>query len=345
MRVCRSGTNRRAGLLLIGVLTSLGTCLAQSSQPVTTGEQPAFYWLKVTADRVNLRSRADLNSRIVGRVCAGELLRAVGREYGWFRIIPTEEVYSVVAADYIERTGPHTGIVRVDTTLRVRVGSDIQPRAPLLSEVQTRLTPGSVVEVIGPLGEGWLKIRPPRGVYVYVSEDYVERISDELARELRARSSPTTGAASTAPATARPATAPAATSRPATVPAAASRPTASESCPIHGAPAGRPQRRAAVKPPPEPLTVVVGLLEPCFDLQAGPYGMRYQILSTDRRHVLAYVEFPPELGFEAPREVGKYVRIEGVWRRRPHVKVRIMEVRKAHVIGTQPMWQRSRGRR
>ena len=149
-----------------------------ASQPASQPEsRPAApYWLRVTADRVNVRSRADGNSQIVAQVNRDDVLEAVGSEHGWHKIVPPIGVYSLVSAEYIQRTSPERGIVKVDTTLRVRVGSDIQPLDPLLAEVQTRLKRDAEVQIIGQLGDEWLKIVPPEGVYVYISDQLADSI-------------------------------------------------------------------------------------------------------------------------------------------------------------------------
>jgi hypothetical protein len=181
-------------LLVVGLASSVRASTPAQSETgdASTRQMPSTrpteepYWLRVTGDRVNVRSRADLNSRIVGRVNQDDVLEAVGGEYGWHRIVPPAGVFSLVSASYIQRLGGDRGVVNVDTTLRVRVGSDLQPRDPMLSEVQTRLENGTEVQIVGELDRDWLKIVPPEGVYVYVSDDYVERISAEAANRLRA---------------------------------------------------------------------------------------------------------------------------------------------------------------
>jgi hypothetical protein len=189
-----------------------GAARGASPEPATES-----YWLRVTGDRVNLRSRADVNSRLVGRVSQDDVLEAVGQEYGWHRVIPPEGVFSIVAARYIERVGDRRGVVRVNTTLRVRVGSDIQRRDPLLSEVQTRLPPDAEVEIVGELDPHWLKIVPPKGVHVYISGDFVEQVSAEVAKRLRAARRSSTPPVSTASRPSRPTVA-GATTRPARPP-------------------------------------------------------------------------------------------------------------------------------
>lgn len=188
-------TRRSAALLLaVALVASTGTAAPARSSTnradlqAAPSTQPteARYWLRVTASRVNVRSRADLNSRIVGRADRDDVLEAVGSEYGWHRIVPPAGVFSLVSAQYIERVDDQLGIVKVDTTLRVRIGSDIMPRDPMLSEVQTRLERDAEVRIIGQLNPDWLKIVPPEGVYVYISGDYVEQVSAEVAARLRA---------------------------------------------------------------------------------------------------------------------------------------------------------------
>jgi hypothetical protein len=159
---------------------------AELQAPAVAPPAESRYWLRVTAEHVNLRSRADLNSRIVGRVNRDDVLAGRGAENGWHRIVPPADVFSLVAAQYIERVGDDRGRVQVDTSLRVRVGSDLQPRDPLLSEVQTHLERGAEVRILGELDGGWLKIIPPDDVYVYVSTEYVEQITPEAAARLRA---------------------------------------------------------------------------------------------------------------------------------------------------------------
>ena len=60
-----------------------------------------------------------------------------------------------------------------------------KPRDPMLSEVQTRLKRDDEVKILGLYEGGWLKIVPPEGVYVYIAADYVERVTPEVAQNLR----------------------------------------------------------------------------------------------------------------------------------------------------------------
>jgi hypothetical protein len=151
-----------------------GAPAQETASPPAT---PDTYFLRTTADALNIRSRADANSHILVRVPENTILRAVGHEYGWHQVFPPAGAFSVVSSDYITRSGPDRGIVNVTSgNLRVRVGSAIHAFDPTESEVQTLLPDGTPVQILGEQ-DGWLRIAPPPGVYAYVSGDYVERIT------------------------------------------------------------------------------------------------------------------------------------------------------------------------
>jgi hypothetical protein len=355
MRFTFSPRNSRdvnfALLIAISVVFS-SAGVAQVSPPLDADvagvEAPAetHFWLRVTGDRVNIRSRADVNSRIVGRASVGDLVEGTAEEYGWYRIVPPPDVFSLVASEYIDRVAGAGGVVNVDTSLRVRVGSDIQARDPELSEVQTRLQPGDEVEIVGQINDQWLKIRPPAGVYVFIWGEFTERLSDEEAARLRAKQ-PTVKPAETAkepeptapptadttpPIAEKPATQP--SPRPADV-ATASPKSVSE--PVQAPPASQPAPAAdavgsrqtalvpkvAIKPVSPKATKIEsipkrpfdarGIIKPSFAIEPGEYGLRYTLSDSATKEQRAYIEIPPELGFDAPKSIGKYVGVHGVW--------------------------------
>ena len=196
MRTNPANLGRSRSLPLFAILVAsaafglAGAVFAQTEPPdagVTPSAEATPQYLRVNANQVNLRTRADINSRIVDRVDRDTVLKVAGREYEWYRVQPTPNSFSLVSARYIKRsTGDH-GTVQVDTTLRVRVGSDVQPRDPLLSEVQTLLETGDDVRIIGALDDEWMKIAPPEGVGFYVHQDFVEPIAAAEAQRLMAQ--------------------------------------------------------------------------------------------------------------------------------------------------------------
>jgi hypothetical protein len=192
MYMHQRSTRRLAAVFIpgwLGVAALLATGAAAqdagpSSRPASVSE-PRPYWLRVSADQVNLRSRADRNSLPVARLDRGQVLQAVGSEYGWHRIFPPEGVFSFVSARYVDQLSETEGIVSVSSGgLRVRVGSELNEVDPLRTEVQALLPRGAKVHIIGRRDE-WLKIVPPEGVFFYVADECVERISPETAASLQ----------------------------------------------------------------------------------------------------------------------------------------------------------------
>ncbi len=147
------------------------------------GERAEAWWVRIRGEDVNLRSRPDGNSTVVAQLATGRVLRAVDREFGWLRVEPPREVFSLISSAHVEMRGEHRAAVSVKSgKLRVRVGSTERDGDPLRAEVQTLLADGTEVRIREREGD-WLKIDPPAGVYVYVSEDYTEPISEADARQ------------------------------------------------------------------------------------------------------------------------------------------------------------------
>lgn len=190
---------------LLGPATSRDTALAggyqsqPSSRPATAPADGEGYWLRVVADPVNIRSRPDANSLAVTRVPRETVLRALDSEFGWHRILPPEGTFSLVAAAYVDVRSETEGRVAVrEGGLRVRVGSTLREVNPLDTEVQATLERDTPVQIVGRQGE-WLKIAPPTGVYFYVSDQHVARVSADIAERLRGQTEARKGEAPAEP--------------------------------------------------------------------------------------------------------------------------------------------------
>ncbi len=185
-------------LLLLPLLAaSAALALAQTDAPAdgtlpqvkpetAEAQPPQRYWLRVTGDRVNLRSRPDTNSTIITKLNTDDVLAGHESLFDWHRVKPPQGVFSYVHRDYIRRDGD-TGTVTVSTgNLRVRTGSTERTLDPRQSEAQILLPNGTAVEILGTHGD-WLKIVPPDDVWMYVAADFVEEIPPPEAQALRAR--------------------------------------------------------------------------------------------------------------------------------------------------------------
>lgn len=365
--------------------------------------RPAIGWLRVTGEDVHVRTRADLNSRIVLRLDRDALVRGVAREGEWIRVDPPPGTYTLVSSDYVERIGGDRGLVRITSgTLRVRVGSDVVPRDPMISEVVAWLENGDAVSILGE-DNGWLRIEPPAGVYYYVSADYLEPVDADTAARLKAAARERAERQSADPPPSRPivraptevetprsaqpsnataretSDAPRNVAPPTPAPAASAprRPagdrwrtellrieraiddemakglfdrdwqpviddlravsTQTESpqvAAIAAEWAGRVEQRMEIERKFREVRSmsygrgesdsrrtarsrgqgefdVQGVLQPGFDVPAGPYGLRYKIVDPIHQGLRAYVEFPPEAGVRISRCLGHYVGVVG----------------------------------
>jgi hypothetical protein len=205
-------TTQNASIRSILAATALaivaGSSLPAAAQTPTARPKSQHFWLRVTGDSVNVRSRPDTNSLVMTRVPRGALLAAEELEFGWYRILPPPDTFSYVSAAYIDRRDADRGLVSVRSgKLRVRVGSSVQEVDPIRCEVQALLPRGTPVRILGQ-HDGWYKILPPPDVRAYISADYVQRVSDEIVAALEpttAPARPTAAATTTTPPSTQPA--------------------------------------------------------------------------------------------------------------------------------------------
>jgi len=94
--------------------------------------------VKVTGDRVSLRSNPDINSELLDRAMKGEELVFLGKTNGWMAVQAPDSLDFWVSGQYV------------------------------LNGVE-----GDLVALRGEFNE-WLKIAPPTGSRVWISEDYAE---------------------------------------------------------------------------------------------------------------------------------------------------------------------------
>lgn len=119
--------------------------------------------VRVLGDRVSLRAKPDINSELLDRAMQGEEMEMLGATNGWVAVQAPGSLDFWVAAQYVQN-----GVVQADK-LNVRSGPNQNY---------------NVVAVVGkgdalaPRGEfkEWLKIAPPAGTRVWISEEFVERV-------------------------------------------------------------------------------------------------------------------------------------------------------------------------
>lgn len=119
--------------------------------------------IKVTGDRVSLRAKPDVNSELLDRAMRGEELLFLGQTNGWVAVQAPEILDFWVAGEYVQN-----GIV-VPEKLNVRSGPSQN------YSVVCVLEKGDSIALRGEFND-WIKIAPPSGSQLWISEDYTEKV-------------------------------------------------------------------------------------------------------------------------------------------------------------------------
>ncbi|NIA07319.1 MAG: hypothetical protein GWP14_06750 [Actinobacteria bacterium] len=136
---------------------------------------------EITAENVLIRAGGNLNYYVCGKLAAGSTVVVREEQYGWLKIDPPKGCFSLIAADYVQKSaGSDQGIVNA-TVVRVRAGAiDSEQNYA----VQCRLNTGDKVQILGEVTSEVLgkkvrfyKIVPPAGkAFLWVSSPYVRYV-------------------------------------------------------------------------------------------------------------------------------------------------------------------------
>ena len=119
---------------------------------------------KVLANKVRIRSKPDVDSRIVRQVNKNELLLVVGEEGDFWAVQPLKGTKAYVFRSYIL-----DNVVEVN---KVNVRLEPHVDAPIIAQLQA----GDKVQgEICAMNHKWLEIAPPAKACFYVSKEYVEK--------------------------------------------------------------------------------------------------------------------------------------------------------------------------
>ncbi len=119
--------------------------------------------VKVTGDRVSLRAKPDINSELLDRAMRGEELVLLGKTNDWVAVQAPDSLNFWVSGEYIQN-----GIV-VPEKLNIRSGPSQNYSVVFVANK------GDSVALRGEFNE-WIKIAPPAGSRVWISEKYTETI-------------------------------------------------------------------------------------------------------------------------------------------------------------------------
>lgn len=119
--------------------------------------------VRITGDRVSLRAMPSLEGQLLDRAMRGEEMVYFQKTNGWIAVQAPDSLDFWVAAEYIEN-----GVVKPEK-LNIRSGPSLNYNAVAIANR------GDLLSLRGEFNN-WLKIAPPMGSFVWISEDYVEII-------------------------------------------------------------------------------------------------------------------------------------------------------------------------
>lgn len=171
---------RGGRMAVVIVATMAGVTSGQSK--TETAPRPASRFhrsAEVTATDVYVRSGPSSNHYPVIKLSAGDRITVVGEtgEAGlpareWYEILPPAGTFSFISGDFVDTGDNKTGVVS-GNNVRVRAGSVLPEFAKNKYVVQTKLSRGAEVSILGRDPDGYLRIKPPKGVTVWVHNGYV----------------------------------------------------------------------------------------------------------------------------------------------------------------------------
>ncbi len=151
------------------VLSCIFTCcVATTPQNKTPAPQQQLlktfkpFTGKITANKVRMRVKADLDSPIVRQFAKNDLLLVVGEEGEFFAVQPPKDTKGYVFRSYIL-----DDIVEAN---KVNVRLEPNPDAPILGQLETGM---KVASKICDSNHKWLEISIPQTTRFYVSKEFV----------------------------------------------------------------------------------------------------------------------------------------------------------------------------
>ena len=120
---------------------------------------------KVTANKVRMRVKPDLEGHVLKQINKDELLLVVGEEGEFYAVEPPKGTKAYVFRSYILDD-------RIEAS-RVNVRLEPHADAPIVAQLQS----GALVKGrVCPINQKWLEIPAPKGTAFYVSKEYVTQV-------------------------------------------------------------------------------------------------------------------------------------------------------------------------
>ena len=169
-------------VLLLTTIVSVGFA-QQAGLPISPAEEqaaalPSFpYVAQITGNNVYVRSGPGTENYDCGKVNRGDTVVVVDRKPLWSCIVPPAGSFSWISTQYIkfDRTNPTIGVVTGDN-IRIWAGAEqVQPMHSTRKQVE--LNKGEKVMLLGEERDGYYKIAPPDGAYLWVSTRFTQPLA------------------------------------------------------------------------------------------------------------------------------------------------------------------------
>ncbi|MDE3055540.1 MAG: SH3 domain-containing protein [Verrucomicrobiota bacterium] len=151
--------------LLFGLCTAVSLYAASAKEnPVPQAQVKPFqsFTGRVIADKVRLRARPDLESKIVKQLGKGDLLLVIGEEGEFYAVRPPKETKGYVFRSYVLE-----GRVEAE---RVNVRLEPNLEAPIIGQLQAG---DRIKGTVSDAHPKWLEIAAPSGSSFFVAREYV----------------------------------------------------------------------------------------------------------------------------------------------------------------------------
>jgi uncharacterized protein YgiM (DUF1202 family) len=143
---------------------------------------PAFpFMAEITSDDVYIRSGPGTQYYNCGKVRKGDKVKVVGNKFSWLQIVPPAGSYSWISKQYVQIDAKNntSGSV-IGDAVRVYAGSDeVQPMHS--TSMQAKLNKGDKITIVGEEKDGYCKIAPPEGAYLWVSSQHAKPLGTLMA--------------------------------------------------------------------------------------------------------------------------------------------------------------------
>lgn len=162
-------TSKIHPVIILSVFLVTASCFAVDPAPAPP------YQAKVLGDNVSIFSKpSTTDSYVCGTVSDSDTVTVVRIVGQWSKIMPVEGCFSWISSDYIDldQNMPNVAMV-TGNSVNVWAGSD--KLSPLHStRKQTLLNKGELVTLLGEKKDGYYKIVPPVGAYLWIQNKNIE---------------------------------------------------------------------------------------------------------------------------------------------------------------------------